>query len=138
MTDQLIACDKLAAVAFRGPLSEEEYLEREEFMRSQALAENDGVRTWCLFSKDDPSLILATCMTFARTFLLTDRCGSRTATGYCLGSVISHPDHRGQGHASNLLHNVAEWLDGPGDAVASVLYSAKEAVSRKYFGGDSD
>ncbi|OAL43083.1 hypothetical protein IQ07DRAFT_650361 [Pyrenochaeta sp. DS3sAY3a] len=125
--DQRIACEKLAASAFRGPLSEDEYVEREEFMRSQGLAKNGGVRTWCLFSKDDPNLILATCVTFARTLLLTDRSGSRVATGFCIGSVISHPDHRGQGHASKLLHNVAEWLDGPGNAVASVLYSAKEA-----------
>lgn len=135
--DQRIACEKLAASAFRGPLSEEEYLEREDFMRNQALAKNGDIRTWCLFSKDDPNLILATCVTFARKLLLTDRCGSRAATGYCIGSVISHPDHRGQGHASTLLSNVAEWLDGPGNAFASVLYSAKEAVSRKYCERDS-
>lgn len=135
--DQLTACDTLAATAFRGPLSEKEYLEREEYMRGQALANNDGVRTWCLYPKDDPRIVLATCMTFTRPLLLTDRRGSRGATGYCIGSVISHPEYRGQGHASTLLHKVAEWLDGPGDAVASVLYSAKEGVSSIHFKCDS-
>ena len=41
--DQRLACDKLAAAAFGEPLSEADFLEREEFMRRQALAQDDGV-----------------------------------------------------------------------------------------------
>jgi GNAT superfamily N-acetyltransferase len=125
---QQVECDKLAASAFGHPLSVSDFLEREEYMRRHALAQH-GVRTWCLYNNTGVCQILATCKTIKRELLVTDGFGSHQQTGYCISSVITHPDFRGRGFARMLLHNVAEWLDGPGDACVSMLYSNKEEVS---------
>lgn len=127
--DQLDQCNVLAATAFAAPLSQAEYLEREDYMNKQPLASNSGVRTWCL-SRDQE--VLATCKTVRRRVLVTDPEGSHEGIGYCIASVVTHPKHRGLGYASKLLEHVARWLDETGNAPASVLYSAKESVSRLF------
>jgi GNAT superfamily N-acetyltransferase len=128
--DEQIECDKLAASAFGHPLSMSEFLEREECMREHTLAQQGGVRTWCLYNNTGICPILATCKTIRRELIVADAHGSRQQIGYCISSVVTHPDFRGRGCARMLLHKVAEWLDGPGDACASMLYSNKEEVSR--------
>jgi predicted GNAT family acetyltransferase len=130
--DQQLLCDRLAAAAFGEPLSEADYLEREKLMSKQALAQGNGVRTWCLYRSDPRFQVLASCKTIKRQLLVTNIHGAHTGNGYCIISVVTHPEHRGRGYASSLLRNVAEWLDGPGDALASMLYSNKEAVSNYY------
>jgi GNAT superfamily N-acetyltransferase len=132
--DQLVQCDALAASAFAQPLSEAEYVEREDFMSRQELAENHGVRTWCLSSGQSTGQVLAACKTVLREILVTDLHGCHRGSGYCFSSVVTHPDHRGRGLAPIFLQNVARWLDGPGDAYASMLYSNKEQVSRRNCG----
>jgi GNAT superfamily N-acetyltransferase len=127
--DQWLPCNMLAASAFGEPLSPAGYLKREKFMSQQTLARDDGVRTWCLFRNDDRGYVLATCKTVRRQLLVTDGGGTYEGNGYCIATVVTHPSHRGQGHASTLLHNVAQWLDGPGQAIASMIYSNKETVS---------
>jgi GNAT superfamily N-acetyltransferase len=129
IAEQQVECDRLAASAFGRPLSMSDFLEREEYMRRHALAQHGGVRTWCLYGNTGVCQILATCKTIRRELLVTDNHGSRKQIGYCISSVVTHPDFRGRGCARMLLHKVAEWLDGPGDACASMLYSNKEEVS---------
>jgi GNAT superfamily N-acetyltransferase len=130
MDDQLVQCDALAACAFAQPLSEAEYVEREDFMSRQELAENHGVRTWCLYSGQSTGQVLAACKTVIREILVTDPHGCQRGLGYCFSSVVTRPDHRGRGLAPILLQNVARWLDGPGEASVSMLYSNKEQVSK--------
>jgi GNAT superfamily N-acetyltransferase len=127
--DRLVQCDELAASAFAQPLSEAEYVEREDFMSRQQLAENAGVRTWCLHYNEGTRQVLAACKTVIREILVTDLDGSHKGSGCCFSSVVTHPDHRGQGLAPILLQSVARWLDGPGNTSASMLYSNKEQVS---------
>jgi GNAT superfamily N-acetyltransferase len=134
--DQRLACNKLAAAAFGEPLSEVDYLEREELMSKTALARDNGVRTWCLYHSDARSQVLATCKTVKRQLLITNVHGSHIGNGYCIASVVTHPDHRNRGYASALLYNITQWLDGPGDALASMIYSNKEAVSNCYSNND--
>jgi GNAT superfamily N-acetyltransferase len=128
--DQLAQCEALAASAFAQPLSEAEYVEREDFMSKQELAEHSGVRTWCLYSDEGTRQVLAACKTVIREVLVTDHHGCHKGSGYCFASVVTHPDYRGRGLAPILLQNVARWLDGPGDASVSMLYSNKEQVSK--------
>jgi GNAT superfamily N-acetyltransferase len=134
--DQLAQCEALAAVAFGQPLSEAGYVEREEFMAKQGLAENNGVRTWCLYQDEGARQVLATCKTVIRELLVTNINGCHRGPGYCIASVVTHPDHRGQGLAPILLQNVARWMDGTGNAPASMLYSNKEQVSNILRGND--
>ena len=106
--DQQIECDALAASAFRGLLSPTEFLEREDFMRQQPLAANQGVRTWCLCRESDKSEILATCKTVRRELLETGGNGSRRQNGYCIAAVVTHQKLRGLGYGKMLLRNLAQ------------------------------
>ncbi|KAH7402347.1 hypothetical protein DE146DRAFT_631578 [Phaeosphaeria sp. MPI-PUGE-AT-0046c] len=129
--DQQIKCDALAASAFGGPLSPVEFLEREKSMRKQPLAANQGVRTWCLCKRTENREILATCKTIQRELLETDGNGSRRRNGYCIAAVVTYPDFRGQGYGKMMLRSLSQWLDGPGDAFASMLYSNKEEFYKR-------
>jgi GNAT superfamily N-acetyltransferase len=116
-------CDKLAASAWGSYLDEDEILAREAHLRSQNLACDDGGRTWCLYRKDYQDQILSTCKTLRREFFLRDAESVHEMRGYCITSVITAQTYRGLGLASYMLGNVAEWLDGPGNASVSRLYS---------------
>ncbi|KAI1382450.1 hypothetical protein F4677DRAFT_452146 [Hypoxylon crocopeplum] len=119
-----IRCSKLASTAFGKSLSLAGYLEREEYLGSLPLARGTGWRFWSLVRADDPEQILAMCKTLHRDLLVRDsQPGMRREQGYCICSVITDAPYRGRGLASVMLKHVAEWLDGPGNATASILYS---------------
>lgn len=120
---QQLRCDKLAASAWGSYLDEDEVVAREAHLRSQNLAGDGGGRTWCLCCKDDQKQILSTCKTIRREFLLKNAEGPHEVSGHCITSVITAQKHRGLGLASYMLGHVAEWLDGPGNASVSMLYS---------------
>lgn len=133
--DQRRQCDTLAASAFGHPLSKAEFLEREAYMSEQELARNTGIKTWCLYCGNGMGQVLAACKTIKRELLITDHRGAQRKLGYCVVSVVTHPDYRGQGLATELLRNVAQLLD-IGGAAASMLYSNKEDVSMRGGGGE--
>ncbi|KAI2619241.1 hypothetical protein GGR54DRAFT_135615 [Hypoxylon sp. NC1633] len=125
-----VRCSKLAWTAFGGPLTLEEYLERELYLGELPLARGTGWRFWCLTPADDRSHMLAMCKTLHRDLLVRGpdptpcaEMSIRQEQGYCVCSVVTDAAYRGRGLASVLLRNVAAWLDGPGDATASILYS---------------
>jgi GNAT superfamily N-acetyltransferase len=116
-------CYTLAASAWGSYLDEDEIIAREEYLSEQPLARKDGSRTWCLYRQDDHDQILSTCKTVHRDFVVKDSESTREVKGYCVTSVYTPQLLRGHGLASNMLNNVAQWLDGPGEAAVSVLYS---------------
>ncbi|KAF1851890.1 uncharacterized protein K460DRAFT_413384 [Cucurbitaria berberidis CBS 394.84] len=129
--DQRLQCYKLAAAAFGSHLSEADFVDRETFLNDQPLTRNGGCRVWCLYRANAPSTVLSTCRTIRRAILLKDSHGIREEIGYCIVSVVTSTEHRGQGLASLLLHHVAQWLDGPGQAAVSMLYSNREEFYAK-------
>ena len=127
-SDQRLECYKLAAAAFGPALSEPDFIERETILNDQPLTRNGGCRVWCLYRANAPSQVLSTCRTIRRTIFFKDSHGVREDIGYCIASVVTNTEYRGQGLASLLLQNVAQWLDEPGRAAVSMLYSNKEHV----------
>jgi GNAT superfamily N-acetyltransferase len=127
--EQRAQCYKLAAIAFKHPLSTPDFLQREEFLSSLPLTCGSGSWIWCLASHNDPMKILATCRTLHRDLFVVDTAGLQEKQGYCISSVITHPEYRKKGLASNLLKNVSDWMDGDGQAAASFLYTSVESVS---------
>ncbi|KAI1083058.1 hypothetical protein F5B20DRAFT_528393 [Whalleya microplaca] len=121
--EERIQCSKLASTAFGKSLSPEGYLEREEYLGQLPLTRDSGWRFWRLTRTDDPKQVLAMCKTIHRDLLVRDVHGTSKKQGYCIASVVTDPRYRGRGLAAILLKNVAEWMDGPGNAVASMLYS---------------
>ncbi|KAK8044542.1 hypothetical protein PG993_004566 [Apiospora rasikravindrae] len=120
-----LQCCKLAAAAFGAPLSEQDYLEREEYLDQQPLTQHGGWRTWCLrTTTEPPGQVVSACKTIQRSLLVSEAGTVGERKGYCIASVVTHPDFRGRGLASALLEHLARWLDGPGDAYASMLYTS--------------
>ena len=126
--DQRSPCHRLGAFAFGHPLSDADFIEREDFMSDLALAREAGWRVWCVYAANEPNLVLATCKTIRRDLLVKHTERVHEKVGYCIASVVTHSDYRGLGLASFLLGGVAQWLDGPGGAAVSMLYSNKEGV----------
>ncbi|KAI1109211.1 hypothetical protein F5Y14DRAFT_41482 [Nemania sp. NC0429] len=122
--EQLVSCRKLAGAEFGTPLAEEDYIEQEQYLGQKPLVKDGGWRVWCLSPTNDRSEVLATCKTIPRELLVSRVSGTGSHKAYCIASVVTNPRYRGHGLASRLLELVAEWLDGPGDAVASILYSS--------------
>ncbi|KAK5637460.1 hypothetical protein RRF57_013175 [Xylaria bambusicola] len=122
--EQELSCRHLAAAEWSMPLSKEDYVEQEKYLSQKPLVSNRGWRLWCLSLLDHPSEVLATCKTIPRELLIRDVSVVGRAKAYCIASVVTHPQYRGLGLASRLLEYVSAWLDGPGDAVVSVLYTS--------------
>ncbi|KAI0025019.1 hypothetical protein F4780DRAFT_490021 [Xylariomycetidae sp. FL0641] len=128
---QRIQCHKLGFREFGWQLSEADYIAREEFLGTLPLTRNSGWRFWAVRTTStavaDPSqaVVVAACKTIHRDLYVRDddAAGPRWGQGYCIASVVTHPAHRGRGLAAFLLKELARWLDGPGHAVASTLYS---------------
>ena len=128
---QRVQCSKLAATSFHEPLSVADYLEREEYLAHRPLTQDGRLRYWCLALEKNPAQVLATCKTMQRDILVRDVNGSRQQQCYCIASVITDSQFRRNGLASLLLERVAKWMDGPGDATASMLYTSIGDVSVK-------
>lgn len=120
---QRLSCYVIAASAWGSYLDEDEVVAREEHLNEQPLALNGGSRTWCLYQEDDRHEILSTCKTIDGPFILNGSGRNQELLGYCITSVYTALLYRGHGLASHMLHNIARWLDGPGQAAVSVLYS---------------
>ncbi|KAH8889030.1 hypothetical protein GQ53DRAFT_723820 [Thozetella sp. PMI_491] len=119
--EQQIQCLKLAAAAWSTPLSEEDYMERDIFLNQRPLFRDGGGHCWCLFQKDNPLNVFASCKTIPRDILVRDTNGTRKESAFCIASVVTNPRHRKLGLSSLLLKCVADWMDGPGNAAASML-----------------
>ncbi|KAI1089079.1 hypothetical protein F5B19DRAFT_388304 [Rostrohypoxylon terebratum] len=124
-----LQCSKLARTAFGKSLSEAQFLEREALLGAHPLASGTGLRFWTLTlaggnaGDGEEANVLALCRTLHRDLLIRDAEGTRRGQGYCICTVVTRDEYRGRGLASVLLGKVAEWIDGEGGAVASMLYS---------------
>ncbi|KAK8068986.1 hypothetical protein PG994_005602 [Apiospora phragmitis] len=123
-----LQCYKLAVAAFGAPLSEQDYVEREEYLDQQPLTRHGGWRTWCLrtttTTEPPGQAVVSTCKTIQRSLIVRDAGAVSREKGYCIASMVTHPDFRGRGLASALLEHLGRWLDGPGEALASMLYTS--------------
>ncbi len=118
--EQQIQCCKLEATAFAAPLTESDYVEREAYLGERS----PGLKYWCVSRADDPTKILASCKTVPRDIIIRDSDGIRTEGAFCIAGVVTDSQFRGQGLASQLLAHVAKWMDGSGNAAASMLYTS--------------
>lgn len=123
IAEQLLNCYILAGSSWESYLDEDEIIGREQHLSTQSLAREGGCRTWCLYRQDDHTQVLSTCRTTRRSFLLCDKEDIHEIKGHCVTSVVTALLYRGHGLASHLLRNVAQWLDGSGEAAVSLLYS---------------
>ncbi|ORY60897.1 uncharacterized protein BCR38DRAFT_459839 [Pseudomassariella vexata] len=122
-TEQRPHCHQLAT-HFRLPLSETDYLAREDFLGQHPLTRGSGCRLWCLARADNPNVVVATCKTIRRDLIIRDIHATCQDVGYCVSSVVTDARYRRLGLASCLMKNVAKWMDGQSSGAASMLYTS--------------
>ncbi|RFU72433.1 hypothetical protein TARUN_9829 [Trichoderma arundinaceum] len=122
--EQRLPCCEVVVAAFAPSLPASIFVEHEEYLSQHPLSLNQGTRFWCISLADDPGSVLAFCKTIRRRFLVRDSKSIREEDGYCISTVATHPHYRRLGLATLLIKHIAEWLDGPADAAASMLYTS--------------
>ncbi|UKZ72415.1 hypothetical protein TrVFT333_000044 [Trichoderma virens FT-333] len=133
--EQRLSCCEVIVAAFAPSFPASACVEHEEYLSRHPLSLNKGTRFWCISIADNPGTILALCKTIRRRFLVRDSESIHEEDGYCIGTVATHPHYRRLGLATLLIKHVAEWLDGPADAAASMLYTS---VGDFYVGNRAD
>ncbi|KAI0478268.1 hypothetical protein F4859DRAFT_479180 [Xylaria cf. heliscus] len=123
--EQVVPCRRLSGVEFIGELmAMEDFLEGEAYLDGKPLIREQGGRLWCLSLANDPAEVLTSCKTLPRELLVKDVSGTSRQNAYCIANVVTNPQYRNQGLASRLLELVSQWLDGPCNATASILYTS--------------
>jgi len=102
-----------------GPLTLEEYMEREPFLASTPLASDGGMTHWILTEPpssshnsssvlDQKRKVLASCETIRKAVLYVPAGGSevREGYGYGIGSVYTYPEFRGRKYAARMLKDL--------------------------------
>jgi ribosomal protein S18 acetylase RimI-like enzyme len=127
--DQQVSWCEVAAAAFAPQVPASVFVEHGDALSQHPLARNKGIRYWCISPADNRTSVIAMCGTIRRPLLVRDSESMREEQGYCVFMVATHTQYRRLGLATMLMTQVAEWLDGPGDAAASMLYTSVGDVS---------
>lgn len=127
--DQRVPCCEIVAAAFAPQVPVSVFVEHGEVLLQHPLARNKGIRYWCISLADDPRSVMAMCGTIRRPLLVRDSRSTRQEDGYCVFMVATHAQYRRLGLANMLMKQIAEWLDGPAGAAASMLYTSVGDVS---------
>lgn len=128
--DQQLSLCEVASAAFAPQVPASVFVEHGKALSQHPLVSNNGVRYWCISLVDDPQTVLTMCGTLRRPLLVRDSESTREENGYCVFMVATHTQYRRLGLAKKLMNRVAEWLDGPGGAAISMLYTSVGDVSR--------
>jgi GNAT superfamily N-acetyltransferase len=96
-----------------GALSQQDYLEREEYLTKAPLARDGGVTHWILVDKELPPNrrpILASCETLRKRALISRNGTLTEVVSHGIGSVFCDPEYRGRGYASRMMRDLGEKL----------------------------
>ena len=123
---------KLNGSSWRGRLSLEAYLRREEHLSSQPFTGDGGLTFWILAdtaSAPNSRTILASCESYRKRALVRRQGGQvQDVTSHGIGSVFCNPDFRGRGYAARMLRELGTtletWQQKNGQSTGfSILYS---------------
>jgi hypothetical protein len=111
---------KLNGSEWRGALSLDAYLRREDVLSSQALTKDDGITYWILIDKSaksnplDPTsstrLPLASCESYRKKALVWRDGEVKETISHGIGSVFCAPHLRGRKYAQRLMQELGEAL----------------------------
>lgn len=125
---------RLNADEWRGPLTIEQYMERETYLLSQNLTKDGAATCWILTSSDLPCgpdgtrPMLASCETIRAEAYVARNGKLEKIVAHGIGSVFTRAEHRGKGYAGRMMtelgNKLATWQQPNGSkAMFSVLYS---------------
>ena len=134
--EEILTQAKNNAVSWRGPLSLEAYIRREEHLAQQSLTKNSGITFWALVDTSlDPKdrRVLAGCETLRKHALIArlDEVQDVTCHGIC--SVFTPKEFRGRGYGARLIQELGSrlstWQTDKYECIFSILYSDIGKVS---------
>lgn len=123
---------KLNGSSWRGRLSLEAYLRREEHLASQPFCRDEGMSFWILVdtaSTGSSRAILASCESYRKRALVkTPGKDVQEVVSHSIGSVFCNPEYRGRGYARRMMNELASqldtWQQKSGEkAYCTILYS---------------
>lgn len=115
-TAEKLAIWRLNGESWRGALSLDAYLRREETLGNQALTRDGGITFWVLVDTSVPGSaprkILASCETFKkRALVVWGNNKAEEVVSHGIGSVFCDPLLRGQGYAGRMMRELGEKLN---------------------------
>lgn len=116
-----IECLRINGASWRGPLTLDQYLRREELLENQDMTRHGALRTWILVDRNEPPnfrTILCSCETFAKRVFVAHAGGGgleddadNVLVAHTVGSVFCRPEFRGRGYARRMTDELAKVLD---------------------------
>ncbi len=121
-------------VSWKGVLSDEAYLRREDHLAKQRLTRDGGLSFWVLVdSSCEPRRVLAGCESFKKKALVARNGRVEQAVAHGIGSVFCASEMRRRGYAARMLRDLGvklrTWQTDQYPCLFSVLYSDIGKVS---------
>lgn len=101
------------SAVWRGVLSKEAYLRREEYLANQTLTINSGITHWVLVDIVEPvesRRVLCSCESICKRALVAQDGVVRDAISHCVSNVFSPPEDRGRGYAARMMKELGNVL----------------------------
>ncbi|WEW57423.1 hypothetical protein PRK78_002890 [Emydomyces testavorans] len=112
--EERIECLKINGISWRGPLTTEQYIGRENHLMSQSMTREGALTCWILTDRNLPPdcrPILSSCETFAKGAFLAYNGKVEDILAHGVGSVFSRPEYRGRGYARRMIAELARVLE---------------------------
>lgn len=109
-----VECLKLNGAAWKGPLTFDQYIEREDYLRTQRLSKDGSLTLWILVDGSlppDNRPILSACETLRKPALLAHDGVVEDIFTQGVGSVFCRPDFRSRGYAKRMLTELAKKIE---------------------------
>ena len=125
---------KQNGVAWKGALSLELYLRREEILASQNLTKDGGLTYWVLIdTAANDRLVLSGCETYRKKALVSRNGKVEETVAHAIGSVFCPPQLRRRGYTARMMQELGEalrtWQTEGKECLFSVLFSDIGKVS---------
>lgn len=100
------------SVEWRGNLSKEAYIRREELLYDQDLTRNGGLTPWLLVyePRDGPRQILCSCESINKLVLIAKTGSVHDAVAHGVASVFCSTEFRGRGYAGRMMDELSRRL----------------------------
>lgn len=113
--DEKLATFKINGASWKGSLSLDAYLRREDYLSNQALTRNGGITFWILVDTahtSTPRIILASCESLRKRALVRRQDGQvEEVVAHGIASVFCNPAFRGKGYAGRMIKELGKALD---------------------------
>ena len=125
--EELAAQQEINSIEWRGALSHEQYLRREDHLANQEVTKDGGLTGWVLLHQPHGSSerkVLCGCETYRKKALVSRNGHVEDAIVYGVGSVFCPPAHRGKGYAGRMMTDLGKKLKSwQGENVKKPLFS---------------